>query len=115
MSNFSDNAFYLTQDLEINIRGRFLRFSASVEGLMTKNIIYLNELKTKSTGIEEIIDFNNFTFFKKEKKFKKLLELIYIDLFQANPNLFDHLSKFREIRNKMATAISLGMNRTYPL
>ncbi|MBS1734978.1 MAG: hypothetical protein JSS98_00045 [Bacteroidetes bacterium] len=102
MSNLSDKAFFLTQDLEINIRGRYLRFSASVEGLMTKCIIYLNEVKTKASGIEEPIDFMNFTFSKKEVKFKALLEQIYIDLFQANTTLFEHLSKFRDMRNKMA-------------
>ncbi len=102
MSNLSDNAFYFTQDLEINIRGRYLRFSASVEGLMTKCIVYLNEVKAKSTGIEEPIDFDNLTFFKKEKKFKELLKIVYYDLFQINTNLFDHLSNFREMRNKMA-------------
>lgn len=102
MNRLSDNAFYLTQDLEVNIRGRYLRFSASVEGLMTKCIVYLNEIKTKLTGIEEFIDFSNFTFSRKEEKFKKLLEFVYKDLFQANSKLFDHLTSFREMRNKMA-------------
>src|SRR5690349_5405320 len=102
MSSLYDNAFYLTQDLEVNIRGRYLRFSASIEGLMTKCIVYLNEVKTKSTGVEEPIDFSNFTFFKKEDRFKKLLEHIYEDLYQVNDKLFDHLAKFREMRNKMA-------------
>lgn len=102
MSNLLDNAFYLTQDLEVNIRGRYLRFSASVEGLMTKCIVYLNEVKTKLNGNEETIDFTNFTFFKKEDKFKKLLEFVYKDLYQANNELFDHLTNFREMRNKMA-------------
>jgi hypothetical protein len=102
MGNPSDNSFYLTQDLEVNIRGRYLRFSASVEGLMTKCIIYLNEVNTKHTGIENPIDFTNLTFYKKEKKFKELLNVIYQDLLQSNNDLFEHLSKFREMRNKMA-------------
>ena len=102
MSNLSDNAFYKTKDLEVNIRGSYLRFSASVEGLITKCIVYVNEVKTKSSEIEEPIDFNNFTFFKKEKKFKELLESVYSDLYQANNDLFEQLSKFREMRNKMA-------------
>ena len=102
MSNLSNDTFHLTQDLEINIRGRYLRFSASVEGLLTKCIVYLNEVKIKSTGIEEAIDFNNFNFYKKEIKFKTLLEIVYIDLFQANTDLFDCLSEFRKMRNKMA-------------
>jgi hypothetical protein len=102
MSNLSDNTFYYIQDLEVSIRGRYLRFSASIEGLMTKSIVYLNEIKKKRTGSEETIDFNNFTFFKKEDKFKKLLEVEYIDLHQKNSQLFDALSSFREMRNKMA-------------
>jgi hypothetical protein len=102
MSNLSDDAFYLTQDLEVNIRGRYLRFSASVEGLMTKCIVYLNEVKTKLTGTEEGINFNKFTFFIKEEKFKKLLEYVYNDLYQANTELFNRLTQFREMRNKMA-------------
>lgn len=102
MSNLSNKAFYLAQEKEVNIRGRYLRFSAEVEGLMTKCIVYLNEVKTKKTGIEEDIDFNNFTFFKKEEKFKKLLEFIYSDLYETNNDLFGSLSSFREMRNKMA-------------
>ena len=102
MSNLSDEAFYLTQDLEVNIRGRYLRFSASIEGLMTKCIVYLNEVKTLSTGNEDTIDFNNFTFFKKEDKFKKLIEFVYNDLYQANHELFQNLITFRNMRNKMA-------------
>ena len=84
MSNFSDYAFYYTQELEVSIRGRYLRFSASIEGLMIKCIVYLNEIKTKQTGKEEIIDFNNFTFFRKEDKFINLLEFIYADLYKKN-------------------------------
>ena len=102
MSNLSDNSFYLTQDLEVNIRGRYLRFSASLEGLMTKCILYLNEVNIKLTGIEETLDFSNLTFFKKEEKFKKLLAVVYKDLFQTNIHLFEHLSQFRKMRNKMA-------------
>lgn len=102
MSELSDEAFYLSQDLEINIRGRYLRFSASVEGLMTKCIVYLNEVNTLSNGKEETIDFKNFTFFKKVEKFKKLLELVYKDLYLENLQLFENLLKFGEMRNKMA-------------
>jgi hypothetical protein len=102
MSSLSDSAFYLSKDLEINIRGRYLRFSASVEGLITKCIIYLNEVKTKLTGDEEVLDFKYFHFGKKEGKFKELLEFVYNDLYQANNELFEHLTNFREMRNKMA-------------
>lgn len=102
MSNLSDDAFNSTQTLEVTIRGRYLRFSASIEGLMTKCIVYLNEVKTKLTGTEEIINFNNFTFFKKEEKFKKLLEFVYCDLYLSNNVLFNLLTQFRNMRNKMA-------------
>ena len=66
MSNLSDYAFNKSHDLEVKIRGHYLRFSAHVEGLMTKCIVYLYEVKTILTGNEETIDFNNFTFFKKD-------------------------------------------------
>lgn len=113
MSTLSDDVFYLTQDLEVNLRGRYLRFSAAVEGLITKCIVYLNEVKSKKSGVEENIDFNKFTFFKKEDKLKKLLEFVYNDLYKNNNELFDNLYSFREMRNKMAHSISLGMNRIY--
>lgn len=102
MSNLSDNEFYFTQFIEVTIRGRYLRFSASVEGLMTKCIVYLNEVKTKNSEREEAIDFKNFTFFKKEDKFKKLLKNVYPDLYNKNSPLFKALTSFREMRNKMA-------------
>lgn len=45
MSNLSDETFYLIQDKEIKLKGRYLRFSANVEGLMAKCVILLNETK----------------------------------------------------------------------
>jgi hypothetical protein len=102
MNNFSDEIFYLTQDREVRIRGRYLRLSANIEGLMAKSILLLNEVKTKRSGVETRIDLKHFMFKEKLKKFQSLLLEIYPDLSQSYTTLFGHIDNFREIRNKMA-------------
>jgi hypothetical protein len=102
MNKVSDEIFYLIQDKEVKIRGRYLRFSANVESLMTKSVILLNEIKIKRLGIESTIDLKNFIFKQKFKKFQSLLAEIYPDLSQSYIGLFEHIDTFREMRNKMA-------------
>jgi hypothetical protein len=102
MNNFSDEVFYLIHDREVKIRGRYLRFSANVEGQMARSVILLNEVKTKRSGVEVRIDLKNFMFNQKLKKFQSLLLEIYPDLSQSYTALFGHIDSFREMRNKMA-------------
>jgi|SRR5690242_6001816 len=102
MTNFSDEIFYLILDREVKIRGRYLRFSANVEGQMTRSVILLNEVKTKRSGEEIRIDFKNFMFKQKLTKFQSLLLEIYPDLSDFYAPLFIHIDTFREMRNKMA-------------
>lgn len=102
MNNFSDDVFYLILDREVRIRGRYLRFSANVEGQMARSVILLNEVKTKREGIEKRIDLKNFMFKQKLLKFQSLLLEIYPDLSEFYSDLFVHIDNFREIRNKMA-------------
>ena len=102
MNNFSDEVFYLIHDREVKIRGRYLRFSANVEGQMARSVILLNEIKTKRSGVEVRIDLKNFMFRQKLTKFQSLLLEIYPDLSQSYTALFGHIDAFRELRNKMA-------------
>jgi len=102
MSNVSDEIFYLIQDKEVKIRGRYLRFSANVEGLMAKCIILLNEAKIKTSGIETKIDLKNFMFRQKLDKFQSLLIELYPDLSESYSTIFEHIDAFRKLRNKMA-------------
>lgn len=102
MNKVSDEIFYLIQDKEVKIRGRYLRFSANVESLMAKCIILLNETKTKRIGKEEKIDLKHFMFNQKFKKFQSLLFDIFPDLLKPYDTLFKHIGTFKEIRNMMA-------------
>ncbi|MDE3236114.1 MAG: hypothetical protein KGO81_09185 [Bacteroidota bacterium] len=102
MLKLSDTAFNLTKEYDITIRGSYLRFSAHLEGVMTKYIIYLNEIKIKRFKKDDPIDFSNFMFGTKTKKFTELLQLIYIDLYEMNQKLLDKIWEFKEIRNKIA-------------
>jgi hypothetical protein len=102
MNNFSDDDFYLILDREIKVRGRYLRFSANVEGQMARSVILLNELKTKRSGGEVRIDLKNFMFKQKLSKFQSLLLEMYPDLSQSYTAVFRHIDNFREMRNKMA-------------
>ena len=101
-SKISDEVFYLIQDTEIKIRGRYLRFSANVEGLMVKCTVLINEVKLKRSGTEIHINFKNFMFRQKLKKLQSLLLEIFPDLSQSYAILFGHIDTFREMRNKMA-------------
>jgi hypothetical protein len=102
MNNFSDEVFYLILDREVKIRGRYLRFSANVEGQMARSVIFLNEVKSGRAGVEQRLDLKNFMFKQKLTKFQSLLLEIYPDLFQSYLELFRNIDKFREMRNKMA-------------
>lgn len=102
MNKVSDEIFYLIQDTEVKIRGRYLRFSANVEGLMAKSVILLNEVKTKRSGTETVIDLKHFMFRQKLIKFQSILSEIYPDLSQSYEVLFGQIDTFREMRNKMA-------------
>ena len=101
MSKLPDEIFDLIRDNEVKIRGHYLRFSAKVEGSMAKCVILLNEIKTVSSGTETKIDFKNFMFNQKLKKFESLVSEIYPDLALSYSALFDHIDSFRELRNKM--------------
>ncbi|HET7115657.1 MAG TPA: hypothetical protein VFI29_04170 [Hanamia sp.] len=102
MNDISDEMFYLIQDKELKIRGRYLRFSANIEGLMAKSVILLNETKTKRLGVEKKINLKNFMFNQKLKKFQSLLSEICPDLAKSYHALFNYINTFREMRNKMA-------------
>jgi hypothetical protein len=102
MKSLSDGAFIATKEIEISIRGEYLRFSARLEGLILKCIICLNEMKTKITQKEEQISYKKLMFNQKISKFKELLKFIYSDLGDSNNTLFDNLETFKTMRNKMA-------------
>ena len=102
MNNISDELFNLFSDQEVKIRGRYLRFSANVEGLIAKCVILLNETKTKLSGTETTINLKKFMFHQKITKFQTLLSEIFLDLFKSKSTLFEHIDAFKEMRNKMA-------------
>jgi hypothetical protein len=101
-NRISDEAFYKVQRVEISLRGKYMRFSANVEGLLMRNIFFLNEEKFLATNFEDPIRLKGLMFHKKIEKFQELLKELHPDMETKYADLFDHLSNFKEMRNKMA-------------
>src|SRR6266496_5713878 len=102
MNKLSDEQFYHFQKIEIDLRGRFLRFSVNVEGVLIRSAILLNEEKFLETQIEEPLNFKELMFHKKIEKMEKLLAELHSDLLVKYAELFKELYRFKELRNKMA-------------
>jgi hypothetical protein len=98
----SDEAFYKIQRVETDLRGRYMRFSVKVEGLLMRNIFFLNEEKFLATNAEDPIKLKGMMFHKKIEKFQELLKHLYPDIEARYVDLFGHLGDFKEMRNKMA-------------
>jgi hypothetical protein len=101
-SPLSDQNFYKVKDLEIELRGRHMRFAVKVEGLIMRNIFFLNEEKFLKTNVEDPINLKDLMFHKKIEKLQSLLKESHADLEVKYADLFLELCKFKEIRNKMA-------------
>ena len=97
-----DDVFYKFRAIEVEIRGRYLRFSANIEGHIVRNIILLNEELFLKSNIEIPLNFKDLMFHKKIEKYKSLLIELHFDLFKKHEKLFEILFEFKEVRNKIA-------------
>jgi hypothetical protein len=88
--------------IEIRLRGRYLRFSADIERLLTRNIILCHEEKVALTGSDEHLDIKFLMFHQKIDKLNDLLMELHPDLRQLHSDLFVHLNEFKKMRYKMA-------------
>ena len=102
MNSISDELFYKIQQIEVDLRGRYLRFSAKLEANIIRNIILLNEEKFLQAQIESPLNFKELMFHKKIEKLEELLSELHSDLLTKYIDLFKHLYNFKEMRNKMA-------------
>ena len=87
---------------EIRLRGRYLRFSADVEKVLTRNIILCHEEKLSLSGTDEHLEIKYLMFHQKIDKLNDLLMELHPDLRQAHSDLFVHLNEFKKMRYKMA-------------
>ena len=95
---FSDDNF----TTEVNIRGRYMRFSVQVESLIMRNITLLHEEQSLARHQHHPLELERIVFKEKVGQFHHLLEYLHYDLAKQYSALFSHLHSFRRMRNIMA-------------
>lgn len=87
---------------EVNIRGRYMRFSVQVESLIMRNITVLHEEQSLGRHNRHPLELERIVFKEKVGQLHHLLEDLHYDLAKHYAALFNHLHSFRRMRNIMA-------------
>jgi len=101
-SKLSDEIFDKIQNIEVSIRGRYMRVSAHAEALLVKNLILLHEEKCVKYKLSTRLNLKGVMFDHKISMLKSYLKRQHSSLSKKYEKLFDNLLAFKKVRNNMA-------------